>query len=128
VFAFLEGAFGDLVELGAVVVQGADMTPVDLVGAGLEMIGAEGREAFQQRVDLELGGEEGVEGFGVVGRAAPKLQDTCSDSKIRRLCHQPAHRLETANLSSAIDPPGLGAYATKMPGTRTGETREPKNA
>ena len=42
VFAFLEGAVGDLAQLGAVVVQGADMAPMDLVGAGLEVVGAEG--------------------------------------------------------------------------------------
>jgi hypothetical protein len=38
VFAFVEGHVGDLAQLGAVVVQGADMAPVDLVGAGLEMV------------------------------------------------------------------------------------------
>ncbi|KQY13189.1 hypothetical protein ASD31_13450 [Rhizobium sp. Root482] len=38
VFAFAEGHVGYLAQLGAVVVQGADMAPVDLVGAGPEMV------------------------------------------------------------------------------------------
>ena len=46
-FAFLEGAVGDLAQLGAVVVQGADVTPVDLIGAGLEVVIAEGLQALQ---------------------------------------------------------------------------------
>src|SRR5690606_19709238 len=70
VFAFAERHVGDLAQPGAVVVEGADMAPVDLVGAGLEMLRAEGGEAFQHRVDLELGGEEGIEGFRVVPCAA----------------------------------------------------------
>lgn len=70
VFALAEGGVGDLSEQAGVMVQGAEMAPVDLVGAGREMVGAEGGEAFQHRVDLELGGEEGVEGFHVIGRAA----------------------------------------------------------
>ncbi len=73
VFAFLEGAVGDLAQLGAVVVHGANVPPMDFVRAGLEVVGAEGGEACQHRVDLELGGEEGVEGFGVVGRAGCHL-------------------------------------------------------
>ena len=51
-------------------VQGADMAPVDLVGVGLEMLVAQRLQAFQHRVDLELRGHEGVEGFGIVGGAA----------------------------------------------------------
>ena len=43
------------------------MAPVDLVGAGLEMARAEGCEAFDHRVDLEPGGEEGVEGLELSG-------------------------------------------------------------
>ena len=65
-FAFLEGAVGDLAQLGAVVVQGANVAPMDLVGAVLEMVGAEGGEPLQHRVDFDLGSDEGVEGFGVV--------------------------------------------------------------
>lgn len=41
VFAFLEGAVGDLARFGAVVVQAADMAPVDLVGVDAEVISAE---------------------------------------------------------------------------------------
>ena len=40
VFAFAERHVGDLAQLGAVVVQGADVPPVDLVGVGLEMVRA----------------------------------------------------------------------------------------
>ena len=46
------------------------MPPVNLVGAGLEMVGAESGKALQHGVDLDLGGEESDESFGVVGRAA----------------------------------------------------------
>jgi hypothetical protein len=37
---------------------------------GLEVIVAQSLQALQHRVDLELGGHESVEGFGVVGRGA----------------------------------------------------------
>ena len=80
VFSFLEGAVGDLAQLGAVVVQGANVPPVDIVGAGLEMVGAEGGEAFQHCVDFELPGEEGVDDFGVFS-PRPRSEDT----KIREL-------------------------------------------
>ena len=69
-FALLERAVSDLAQQAGVVVQGADMAPVDLVGVGLEVIVAQGLQALQHRVNLELGGHECVEGFGVVGRAA----------------------------------------------------------
>jgi hypothetical protein len=43
---------------------------MDLVRVGLEVVRAQGGEAFQHGIDLELGGDEGVEGFGVVAGAA----------------------------------------------------------
>src|SRR5690606_30795480 len=64
VFAFAERHVGDLAQLGAVVVESADMAPVDLVGVGVEMLRAERRQAFEHGVDLELRGEEGVDGCG----------------------------------------------------------------
>jgi hypothetical protein len=51
-------------------VQSADMAPVNLVGVSLEVVVAQGFQPLQHRVDLELCGHEGVEGFGIVGRAA----------------------------------------------------------
>jgi hypothetical protein len=51
-------------------VEGADVASVDLVRMGLEMVIAQGLQALQRRVDLELGGHEGVEGLGIVGGAA----------------------------------------------------------
>ena len=69
-FALLEGAVGDLAQQAGVVVQGANIAPVDLVRVGVEMVVAQGLQALQHRVDLELGGHEGVEGLGTVGRAA----------------------------------------------------------
>ncbi len=50
-------------------VQGANVAPIDLVGMGVEMVIAEGLQPRQHRVDLELGGHEGVKGFGIVGGA-----------------------------------------------------------
>src|SRR5690606_14557565 len=55
VFVFLEGAVGDLAQQTRVVLQRADMAPVDLVGVGLEMVVAEGLQALQHGVDLDLG-------------------------------------------------------------------------
>ena len=69
-FALLESAISDLAQQAGVMVQGADITPVDLIWVGLEMVVAQGLQAIQHRVDLELGGHEGVEGLGIVGRAA----------------------------------------------------------
>jgi hypothetical protein len=69
-FALLERAVGDLAQQTGVMVQGADVAPVDLVGVSFEVVVAQGLQALQHRVDLELGGHECVEGFGVVGCAA----------------------------------------------------------
>ena len=62
-FAFVKGAVGDLAQEAGVVIQGANVPPIDLVGTGFEMVGAEGSKPRQQCVDLELGGQEGVEGL-----------------------------------------------------------------
>jgi hypothetical protein len=69
-FTLLEGAVGDLAQQAGVMVQSADMAPVNLVGVSLEVVVAQGFQPLQHRVDLELCGHEGVEGFGIVGRAA----------------------------------------------------------
>ena len=68
--ALLECAVGDLAQQAGVVVQGADVAPIDLVRVGLEMIVTNGLQPFQHRVDLELGGHEGVESLSVVGGGA----------------------------------------------------------
>jgi hypothetical protein len=44
-------------------VKGADMAPIDLVRAGLEMIRAQGGEQLQHGVDFGLCGKEGVDGL-----------------------------------------------------------------
>ena len=69
-FAFLESAVGDLAQQAGVVVQAADMAPIDLVGMGIEMVRAEGCQALEHCVDLDLRDEECIEGFGIVGGAA----------------------------------------------------------
>lgn len=53
--ALLERAVGDLAQQAGVVVQGADMAPVELVGVRVKVVIAQGFQAFQHRVDLELG-------------------------------------------------------------------------
>lgn len=68
-FSFLEGAVGELMQEASVVVQEADVAPVNLVGVGLEMVGAKSLNQFQNCVDLELGGHECTKGFGVFCRA-----------------------------------------------------------
>src|SRR5690606_13730723 len=73
VLALAERHVGDLAQLVAVVAQGADMAPVDLVGIGFEVVVAERLEAFQHAVDLQLGGDEGVECLRVVGGASGHL-------------------------------------------------------
>ena len=70
VFALAKGAVGDLAQQSRVVVQGADIAPVDLVGMRFKMIVAQGLQPLQHRVDLELGGYEGFEGFVVRGGGA----------------------------------------------------------
>jgi hypothetical protein len=69
-FALLERAVGNLAQQAGVVVQGADIAPNDLRRVGVEMVIAQGLRPFQHRVDLELGGHECVESFGIVGCAA----------------------------------------------------------
>jgi hypothetical protein len=70
VFILAKGAVRDLAQQAGVVVQGADVAPVNLVGVGLEMVVAQGLQSFQHRVDLKLGSHECVEDFGIVGGAA----------------------------------------------------------
>ena len=51
-------------------VEGANIAPVDLVGVGLEVVVAKDCQALQHGVDLDPGGHEGVEDFGIVSGAA----------------------------------------------------------
>jgi len=64
--AFAESHVGDFAEAGAVVVQRADMAPVHLLGAVAEVVGAVRHQPGQHGVDLDRGGDEGVQ-RGVVG-------------------------------------------------------------
>ena len=64
-------------------VQGADMARVDLVGMGLDMVVAQGLQALQHPVNLELGGHEGVEGLGIIGGAAGR-RGGVSEGELRR--------------------------------------------
>ena len=57
------------------------MAPVDLVGAGLEMVRAQGGEPLQQRVDLGFLADEGIGGFRVVGRAAEVAQSVLTETQ-----------------------------------------------
>ena len=41
-FTLVEGAVGDLAQQAGVIVQGADIAPVDHIGVGVEMVVAEG--------------------------------------------------------------------------------------
>ena len=66
VFALAKGTVCDLTQKAEIVVQGANIAPVDLVGICLEMIIAEGFQASQHCVDLAFGGEKCVEGFAVI--------------------------------------------------------------
>jgi len=62
VFALAERAVADLAQQARALVQASDMAPVDLVGVGVEMVRAEGCQAFEHRVDLAFGGEEAFGG------------------------------------------------------------------
>jgi hypothetical protein len=70
VFAFLERGVGDLAQLAGVMGQGADMTPAYLVRVYVEMIAAKGGEPIKHCVDFALGGNECVDGLGVVSGTA----------------------------------------------------------
>ena len=50
--------------------EGADVAPVDVVGAVSKVLVAQRLEAIKHRVDLGLVGDEGVEGGAVVGAVA----------------------------------------------------------
>ena len=74
-FAFAKRAVGDALQLAGVVFEGADVAPIDLVGAGVEMVVAQHLDALQHRVDLRLLGDESVEGgSGVSGLGHGGLQ------------------------------------------------------
>ena len=84
VFALAEGAVGDLAQQEQVVVQGADIAFVDFVGAGVEMVVAEGLEAREHEVDLALGGEEGVPALSFVAVARRAVIAWLSLGELRR--------------------------------------------
>jgi hypothetical protein len=84
VFALAKGAVRDLAQQAGVVVQGADVTPVDLVGVGLKVNVAEGFQPLQHLVDLELGSHECVEDFGVGGVRAEGCHGGCPLSELHR--------------------------------------------
>ena len=54
VLALLEGHVVVLLEQAGVVAEGANMAPVDLLGAGVEVLGAEGGQPRQHHIDLGL--------------------------------------------------------------------------
>ena len=67
-----------------------DMAPMDLVGARLEMVRAEGGEPLQHRVDLGLRCYEGVEGFlvggGAAGHSGGSVVSCIASLETRSLC------------------------------------------
>jgi hypothetical protein len=68
VFALAKGAVGDLAQQARIVVHGANVAPVDNIRICFKMVIAQGRQPLRHRVDLELGGHEGIEGIeGMVG-------------------------------------------------------------
>lgn len=66
VLALAERHVVDFAEAGSVMVQRSDMAPVHRFWAVAEVVGAVRRQARKQRVDLCLGGDEGVQ-RGIVG-------------------------------------------------------------
>jgi hypothetical protein len=69
-FTLAEGAVSDLAQQAGIVVQRANVAPVDRVRIGVEVVSAEGLNARQEVVDPTFGGEEGFEGFLVRGGGA----------------------------------------------------------
>ena len=61
VFAFAEGAVSDAFQQACVMLEGADMAPIDLVGVGVEMVVAERLQATEHLVDLRFLADEGAE-------------------------------------------------------------------
>lgn len=59
--ALVERHVGDFAEPVAVVVKRADVAPVHLIRAAAEVVGAVGDQPRQHTVDLDLGGDEGVQ-------------------------------------------------------------------
>ncbi len=70
VFALFEPCVGDLTQLAGDTAQITNMAPVDFVGAGVEVLVAQRRDARQHGVDVGFGGDEGVDRGGVVSRWA----------------------------------------------------------
>ncbi len=66
-FALPERNVGDLAKEAGLMVKGADMAPVDLVGVGLKVIVAQCLQALEHWIVLELGCPESDESLGVVG-------------------------------------------------------------
>jgi hypothetical protein len=65
-FALIEPCVSDLAQLACGPAQIANMAPVDFVGADVEVLVAQRRDARQHGVDVGFGGNEGVKGCGVV--------------------------------------------------------------
>jgi hypothetical protein len=63
-FSFAEGAIGDLAQQANVMAQVANITPLDLIGVGLEIVVAQGGQPRRHCVDLSFGSDEGSEGWG----------------------------------------------------------------
>ena len=61
--ALVEGAVGGPLEQLGVVAERADMAPIDLVRAVVEVVVAERLEAAEHRVDLTFPGNEGGKGI-----------------------------------------------------------------
>jgi hypothetical protein len=82
--ALLDRGVGDLAQQAGVMVQGANVAPVDLVGVAIEMDIAQGLQSLQHPVDLELGGHEGVEGLIVGGVGAAGGHGVVSGGELHR--------------------------------------------
>ncbi len=67
VLAVAESAVADLAQPGGIVVEGAHMAPVHRVRFYVEVVVAQRGEPDEERVDFGLAGDEGVNGFCLVG-------------------------------------------------------------
>ena len=65
-------------------IEGAHIAPVDLVGVGFEVVVAQGLKPLQHRVDLELGSQEGIEGFVVGGVGVAGSHGVVSGGELHR--------------------------------------------
>jgi hypothetical protein len=66
VFALVKHAVGDLTQLAGIVGERSNVAPINVIGTGVEMLAAEALQARQHRIDVDLGGEEGRKGLGIV--------------------------------------------------------------